>query len=130
MRGSGGEGLNNSGSVDNVLPLRIRRPTYNPEFRAAAIAMVRSGQMEKDVARTLGCSDRQIRRWLVQTDIDAGERAGLTTIQQRELTLLRRANARLQEQIDLMRDAQSFFSPETRRNAARSSSQSRKATTR
>jgi transposase-like protein len=122
--------LNNSGSVDNVLPLRIRRPTYNPEFRAAAIAMVRSGQMEKDVARTLGCSDRQIRRWLVQTDIDAGERAGLTTIQQRELTLLRRANARLQEQIDLMRDAQSFFSPETRRNAARSSSQSRKATTR
>jgi transposase len=112
--GSGGKGLNNSGTVDNLIPLHRKRPTYNPEFRAGAIAMVRSGQTEKDVSQSLGCSDRQIRRWLVQTDIDAGKRAGLTTVQQRELTLLRRANARLQEQIDLMKEAKTFFSRETR----------------
>ncbi len=109
-----GEGLNNSGPVDNVLPLRRRRPTYSHEFRAGAMAMVRGGQTQQDVARVLGCTDRQIRRWLVQTDIDAGTRAGVTTVQQRELTLLRRANVRLQEQIDLMRDAQTFFGRETR----------------
>lgn len=106
--------MNNSGSVDKVIPLRPGRPTYNAEFKAGAIAMVRSGQTELDVAGALGCSDRQIRRWLVQTDIDAGKRAGLTTVQQRELTLLRRANARLQEQIDLMREAQTFFGRGTR----------------
>lgn len=100
--------------MDNVVHLPKKRPTYNPEFRAGAVAMVRSGQTEKDVSRVLGCSDRQIRRWLVQTDIDGGTRAGVTTVQQRELILLRRANARLQEQIDLMRDAQTFFSRETR----------------
>jgi len=112
--GSGGRNVNKSTSVDSMVPLHREHPRYSPEFRASAIAMVRSGETEKDVARAMHCSDRQIRRWLVQTDIDEGNRSGLTTVQQRELVRLRRANVRLQEEIELLREASSFFSKETR----------------
>ena len=71
------------------------RPSYSAEHKAASVAMARSGHTLRDVARVMGSCERNIRRWVQQTDIDQGKRAGLTTVQQRELTLLRRANARL-----------------------------------
>jgi transposase len=96
---------------------RRKRPTYSPEFRAAAMALARSGQPQEDVARVMGCTDRQIRRWLRQADIEAGIRDG-KTIRERRLekrnALLERANARLQERVHLMEEAHDFFSKGTR----------------
>lgn len=117
MKGSRSSGTGSVGRVHNLRVVenaRKKRPTYNAEFRAGAVAMVRAGGTHADVAKALGCSDRQIRRWLKQTDVDAGKRAGLTTVQQRELTVLRRANARLQERVQLMEEARAFFATGTR----------------
>jgi transposase len=92
-----------------------RRPRYSQEFRAAAVAMVRAGeQTEKDIAKALGCCDRQIRRWLIQADIDSGKRPGMSTVERQELAKLRREVAQLQEQNRLLREAQLFFSRGTR----------------
>ncbi|MGH9099768.1 MAG: hypothetical protein ACRDV8_06000, partial [Acidimicrobiales bacterium] len=43
-------------------------------------------------------------------EIDAGERAGLTTEEREELTRLRRENKRLQGDVDLLKRATAFMS--------------------
>ena len=92
-----------------------KRPTYGPELRAKAVAMVRSsGQKQDDIAQAMGCSTRQLRRWMKQSDIDAGKRPGLTTKEHQEMARLRRANVLLQERIRLMEEARDFFARETR----------------
>jgi transposase len=62
----------------------------------------------------LGCSDRQLRRWMRQADIDAGRRRGLTTPQFRELAELRRTVLHQEEKIRLLEEARDFFASETR----------------
>lgn len=94
---------------------RRRRPTYSLEERAWAVAEMRSGrQRQEDVARALGCTTRQVRRWQRQADVDEGVKPGLTTTEKHELHLLRRANQRLQDRIRLYEEARDFFASETR----------------
>jgi transposase-like protein len=91
------------------------RPTYDHETRAWAVAEVQSGRnTQRDVARVVGCTVRQLRRWLCQADIDAGRRPGLTIPERRELYLLRRANQRLQNRVSLLEEARDFFATGTR----------------
>ena len=87
----------------------LGRPTYTSQEKAWAIAAVRAGRTQKEVAGVLGCSDREIRRWLRQTDIDAGRRRGLKSHERRELFELRRTVVRQEERIRLMEEAQDFF---------------------
>jgi Homeodomain-like domain len=50
-----------------------RRPIYGPEVRASAMAAVlEGGQTLKEAAADIGCSDRQIRRWLRRAELEAG----------------------------------------------------------
>lgn len=69
------------------------KPPYAPECRAEAVRLIRSGGLsQSQVSRDLGVSTFTLRNWLRQTEIDAGEREGLTTDEREELRRLRREN--------------------------------------
>lgn len=92
------------------------KPPYPPEFRAEAIRLVRSGGVtQSQVSRDLGVSTFTLRNWLRQTEIDAGEREGLTTDEREELRRLRRENRVLREEREILKKAAAFFARETDR---------------
>ncbi len=89
------------------------RPPYSPEFRAQAVELVRSGRTTRDVAESLGCSDQSLRNWVRQAEVDVGKREGLTTEEREELRRLRRENARLKQEREILKRAAVFFAAET-----------------
>ena len=82
------------------------KPPYPSEFRAEAIRLVRSGGVTQSrVARDLGVSTFTLRNWLRQTEIDAGEREGLTADEREELRRLRKENRVLREEREIVKKA-------------------------
>ena len=89
------------------------RPSYPPEFRREAVQMVRSGRSVRDVSESLGVNQQSIRNWVKQDQLDRHERDdGLTSAEREELRQLRRENARLQQERDLLKRAAAFFARE------------------
>ena len=87
------------------------RPPYPPEFRAEAVALIRSGAKSlAELSRDLGIADQTLRHWVRQADLDAGHRHdGLTTGEREELTRLRRENRSLRQERDILRTAAADF---------------------
>ena len=90
------------------------RPPYPPEFKAEAVAMVRSGRPFREVAEALGMNEQSLRNWVKQADLDQGRRQdGLTSEERDELRQLRREVARLRQERDFLKRAAAFFAKET-----------------
>ena len=90
------------------------RPPFPPEFRREAIAMVRSGRPVPEVAEALGVSQQSLRNWVKQDGLDRRERDdGVTSAELEELRRLRRENARLKQERDLLKRAAAFFARDT-----------------
>lgn len=89
----------------------VRR--YPEEFKREAVGLVRQGRSLRDVAESLGCSDQSLRIWVKQVEVDIGERDGLTSGEREELRRLRRENARLKQEREILKRAAVFFAAET-----------------
>jgi transposase len=63
----------------------------------------------KVVADQLGLGKETVRRWVVQADIDAGNRPGTTSEKSGESRRLKAENRRLREDNDNLRKASIFF---------------------
>lgn len=90
---------------------------YPEEFKREAVRLYRSGQhggLER-TAKALGIGHMALRRWAHQVDVDAGQADGLTTEEKSELTRLRRENAVLKEEREILKKAAAFFVRETDR---------------
>jgi len=74
-----------------------------------------SGKSVGEVCRDLDLTETAVRRWVAQTDIDAGRRDGLTTAEREELSRLRREIRVLREEREILRKAAAFFAKETTR---------------
>jgi transposase len=90
------------------------RPAYPPEFRREAMQMLRAGRTPRELSESLGVSEQTLRNWRRQEQVDRHERDdGLTTDERDELRRLRRENARLKQERDLLKRAAAFFATET-----------------
>jgi transposase len=92
---------------------KSRRP-YPAEYRERMIELVRSGRSPESLAREFEPSGQCIRNWVAQAARDAGRRVdGLTTDERTELQRLRRENASLREEREILKKAAAWFARET-----------------
>ena len=90
------------------------RRKFTPEFKAEAVALVEaSGGNIAAVAKELGIYDSSLGNWVRQARVDRGERAGVTTSEKTELAELRKENARLRMERDLLKRATAFWVKES-----------------
>jgi transposase len=86
----------------------VPRP-YPPEFRARAVALVRSGKQVKQTAYELGISAGCLHNWVRQDQIDRGERPGITTSESGELRAARKRIRELETELAIVRQAAKFL---------------------
>jgi transposase len=99
-----------------------KRKRYAAELREQMVRLVRSGRSPEKLAREFEPSAQAIRNWVKQTEIDAGTRSdGLKTDEREELGRLRRENARLQEEREILSKAAAWFAQESEKKSKRSS---------
>lgn len=95
-------------------PPRRSRRKFTEEFKSDAVAMViDEGRTVVDVAGSLGVGEGTLGNWVRQSRIDRGERAGVSTSEREELVELRRENARLRMERDLLKRATAFWVKES-----------------
>jgi transposase len=92
---------------------RTRR-SFTDEFKRDAVAMVLDdGNKIVDVADRLGVGEGTLGNWVRQARIDRGQRPGMTTAERSEVAELRRENARLRMERDLLKRATAFWVKES-----------------
>jgi transposase len=90
------------------------RRSFTDEFKRDAVALViDEGRTVVDVARSLGVGEGTLGNWVRQARVDRGERVGVTTSERTELAELRRENARLRMERDLLKRATAFWVKES-----------------
>jgi transposase len=100
-------------TVERIRPRRRR--SFTSEFKAEIVERCRRGDRSiGQVARDFDLTETAVREWVKQAEVDAGERAGLSSEERRELAELRRENRRLREDVEILRRATAFFAKETR----------------
>jgi transposase len=93
-----------------------RPPKYPAEFCAEAVRLVEQGDRSlRQVAGDLGLSVESLRRWVLQARTNAGNGppGALTTVEREELRRLRRENATLRMEREILKKAAAFFAKET-----------------
>jgi transposase len=91
------------------------RRSFSAEFKADIVERCRRGDRSiGQVARDFDLTETAVREWVKQAEVDAGERAGVTSDEREELTALRRENRRLRDDVEILERATAFFAKETR----------------
>lgn len=94
---------------------------YDEEFKARAVRLVTDHVGEYDtrwtciaaVAKRLGVSAETLRRWVNQTEVDTGQRDGVSSDVAKENRELKRKNRELEQTIEILKAATSFFARES-----------------
>jgi len=90
------------------------RPAYPEQLRREAVELLLAGRTPSELAESLGVSQQTLRNWRRQAQRDVGERDdGPTSDEREELHRLRRENARLKQERDILKRATAFFARET-----------------
>ena len=86
------------------------RRKFSDEFKRDAVEIVHSsGKSIAQVARELGIYDSTLGSWVKQDEINRGVRDGVTTAEREEVAELRRENARLRMERELLKRAVAFW---------------------
>ena len=100
---------------------------YPPELRDRATRMVldsidrgseRQGLVTR-IARQLDIGPESLRRWVVQAEVDRGQRAGTTNEEALRISELERENRELRRANEILKSASAFFAAELDRPSKR-----------
>ena len=84
-------------------PVKGPRRKFSDEFKRDAVEIVTSsGKPIAQVARELGIYDSTLGNWVKQDEINRGVRDGVTTTEREEIAGLRRENAHLRMERELL----------------------------
>ena len=96
--------------------MRRYKPPYPAKFRSMMVDLHRAGRTLASLVKEFDVAELTIRKWVKQAELDRGERSdGLTSSEKEELAKLRRENARLQEERDILKRAAAWFAQEEAR---------------
>ena len=94
---------------------------YPPEIKEQAVAMFQRTQADfktradcaRHIADLLGIGNPEtVQIWIRQSEVDGGQRPGITTDENEELRRLRRENAELRRANGILKAASAFFAAE------------------
>ena len=94
-----------------------KQTRYSPEVRERAVRLVleQQGQHESQwaaivsIATKMGCTTETLRKWVRQTEVDRGKRAGIASVERDRLKELERENRELKRANEILRKAAAFF---------------------
>ena len=98
-----------------------RKSPYPEELRRRAVRMVGEVRPQYDtefaaitaVAEKLNIGSAEtLRKWVRQSEVDAGERPGVSSAESAELKRLRRENAELKRANEILKAASAYFARE------------------
>ena len=98
-----------------------RPSSYSPEIRERAVRLVAESKGEygsefeaiKSVASKLGIGSAEtLRKWVRRSEVDAGQRPGVTSEESEQLRALKRENAELRRANEILKSAATFFAAE------------------
>ena len=94
-----------------------KSPKFSPEMRERAVRMVPEHRSEhpsqwaaiESIAAKVGCVPQTLHTWVKQNEIDAGQRAGLSTAEAQRIKELERENRELRKANEILKLASAFF---------------------
>jgi transposase len=84
-----------------------KRKTYTDEFKTMIAELVLSGQSVKDVAREYSLSETAVRNWSKKKALINVAEGDTTNLE--EINRMRKENARLKEENDILKKAMAIF---------------------
>jgi transposase len=97
-----------------------RPRVYPDEFRGRAVRLVREWREERGVSdggvtaisAQLGINRETLRRWVIEQEVETGDRPGLIRVERSRIVELERENKELRRANEILRTAAAFFGAE------------------
>ena len=94
-----------------------RQNRFSQEVRERAVRMVAEHRSEygseweaiRSIAEKIGCSAEALRTWVRRTQVDAGEKPGITTDERARMAELEKENRELRRANEILRKASAYF---------------------
>ena len=93
-----------------------KRRGFNDEYKAEVVKLIKESEKSiGQVCRELDLTPSAVRRWVMQSDVDAGSgpSGSLTSEEREELRRLRRENTQLRMEREILKKATAFFAKES-----------------
>jgi transposase len=94
-----------------------KRTRYSPEVRERAVRLFRESVEDHDsewaalqsIASKIGCAAETLRKWVRQSEIDDGQKAGMSTTERERIRELEREVRELKRANEILRKASAYF---------------------
>ena len=94
-----------------------RQNRFSQEVRERAVRMVAEHRSDygseweaiRSIAEKIGCSAEALRTWIRRTQVDAGEKPGMTSEERARMKALEKENRELRRANEILRKASAYF---------------------